>query len=81
MERGSIYMKGKLKQIDAGHDYMCTGLIAIMTYLPGKLTDLEVGVIFLESSPTSPLLGGMHEVFGVNETGQIFHCKRPCVGE
>ena len=36
-------------------------------HIPGQLTHITAS--------------GRDEVFGVNETGQIFHCKRPCVGE
>ena len=72
-------MPGKLKQIDAGHDYIygVNSNDDIFTrpvdgsgswrHIPGKLKHVTAS--------------GREEIFGVNSADQIWRCKKPCVGE
>ena len=73
-----LAVDGRLSQIDAGYDYVygvnCLDDIferpvdgsGTWRQIPGKMRHVTAG--------------GKAELFGVNDQGQIFRCRKPCLG-
>ena len=77
-----VRTSGRLKQIDAGHDYVYGVNSANLIFaLPVN------GIGSWRRIPGPPgnmkhITGsGRNEVFGINTRNQIYRCKKPCIGE